>query len=61
MCHHVPVRLSAEERQAVGRLSGLLIPAYAMLALVAIAGFALGHAPDRHAVVASVPAVAASR
>lgn len=61
MCHHAPVRLSAEEKQAVRRLSRVLIPACAMLALAVIAGLALGHAPDRHAVVASVPAAAAPR
>jgi hypothetical protein len=32
MCHHVPVRLSAEEKQVVRRLSNVLIPAYAVLA-----------------------------
>lgn len=61
MCHHVLVRLSAEEKQTVRRLSRLLIPAYAGLALAVIAGFVLGQAPDRHELVASVPAVAASR
>jgi hypothetical protein len=61
MCHHVPVRLSAEEKRAVRCLSGVLIPACAMLALAVIAGLALGHTPDRHTVVASVPAAAAPR
>jgi hypothetical protein len=61
MCHHVPVRLSAEEQQAVRRLTGIMIPACALLALAVVAGFALGPAPDRHEVVASVPAVDASR
>ena len=61
MCHHVPVRLSAEEKRVVRRLSNVLIPAYAVLALAVIAGFVLGHAPDRHEILASVPAVAGSR
>jgi len=61
MCHHVPVRLLAEEKQVVRRLSSVLIPAYTALALVVIAGFAFGHAFDRHEIVASVPAVAAPR
>jgi len=61
MCHHVLVRLSAEEKQTVRRLSGILIPAYAALALAVIAGFVLGHAPDRQEIVASVPTIAASR
>jgi hypothetical protein len=61
MCHHVPVRFSAEDKQAARRLSGVLFPAYAVLAVAVIVGFALGHARDRNAVVASAPAVAASR
>jgi hypothetical protein len=60
MCH-VPVRLSAEEHQAVRRLSGVLLPAYAVLALAVIASFALGLGPDRGELVASVPVVAAPR
>jgi hypothetical protein len=60
MCH-VPVRLSAEEQQAVRRLSGVLIPAYAVLALAVIASLALGLGHDRGELVASVPAVATPR
>ncbi len=60
MCH-VPVRLSAEEKQAVRRLSNILVPAYAVLALAVVAGLAIGHAPDRHEVIASVPAGDVSR
>jgi len=57
MCHHIPVMLSAEEKQAVRRLSGFLVPAYAVLALAVIAGVAFTHhAPERQDRFASVPA-----
>jgi hypothetical protein len=45
MCHHVYVRLSAEERKAVTKLSGVLIPAYALALLAMFAFAALSHQP----------------
>jgi hypothetical protein len=61
MCHHLPVTLSAEDKQSVQRLTGMLIPAYAAVALAVIAALAVVHAPRSHELVASVATPAASR
>ena len=45
MCHHVYVRLSAEESKAVKKLSGVLIPAYAVALLALFAVVALTQQP----------------
>jgi hypothetical protein len=37
MCHHVHVTLSAEDKKDVKRLSGVMIPVYASVVLVAVA------------------------
>ena len=44
MCHHGRIRLSAEDRQDVKKLSGIMVPVYAtaMLALIAFAVVAGG-------------------
>jgi hypothetical protein len=43
MCRHVYVRLSAEEKAAVKKLSGTMIPIYAsiLLAMIAVAMIAV--------------------
>ena len=61
MCHHLPVSLSAEDKKAVRRLSGVLIPAYAAVALAVIAALAVVHAPRSNELVASASLPAASR
>ncbi len=61
MCHHVHVTLSAEDRQAVKKLSGIMLPVYASIALAAIAVVAVGSAPPRQGemiATASAPALA---
>jgi hypothetical protein len=57
MCHHVHVRLSAEEKSAVKQLSGLLIPIYAAVVLVVIAVVVAGGGPQQSELIAarSVP------
>jgi hypothetical protein len=55
MCRHVHVALSEEERQAVRKLSGVLIPAYAMVALAIIGLAAFNMAPRSGELVASAP------
>ena len=42
MCHHVHVTLSAEEKAAVRKLSGIMIPVYASILLAMIAVVAVG-------------------
>jgi hypothetical protein len=53
MCHHVHVRLSAEEKSAVQQLSSLLIPVYAAVALAVIAVAAAGSGPQQNELIAS--------
>jgi hypothetical protein len=45
MCHHVYVRLSAEEKKEAQKFSGVLIPVYASIVLAVIAVVALTGAP----------------
>lgn len=54
MCHRLPVTLSAEDKKAAKRLTGVLIPAYAAVGLAVIAAFAVAHAPPSTELVASV-------
>ena len=61
MCHHLPVSLSAEDKKAVTRLSGVLIPAYAAVMLAVIAVLAVAHAPRSDELVASVSMPETSR
>jgi hypothetical protein len=61
MCHHLPVSLSVEDRNAVKRLTRVLIPAYAAVALAVIAAFAVVQTPRSGELVASTAAPAASR
>jgi len=45
MCHAVRVRLPPEEAKQVRRVSGMMIPVYACLALIAVAAVMLSSAP----------------
>lgn len=57
MCHHLPVTLSVEDRKSVRRLTRVLIPAYAAVALAVVAALATVQAPRSGELVASaVPA-----
>jgi hypothetical protein len=61
MCHHLPVTLSAEDRKSVKRLTGMLIPAYAAVALAVIAAVAVAPTLRPGEQVASAAVPAASR
>lgn len=53
MCHHVHVRISAEERQSARRFSGALIPAYASIALALLAAAVIFQPPRQGELVAA--------
>jgi hypothetical protein len=59
MCHHVYVKLSAEEKKEAKRLSGFLVPVYASIVLAVIAIVAASSAPQQGDQIASrtLPAV----
>jgi hypothetical protein len=61
MCHYLPVNLSAEDKKSVKRLTGVLIPAYAAVALAVIAAIVVVPAPRSGGLVASAALPAASR
>ena len=56
MCHHVYVKLSAEEKKEAKKLSGILIPVYASIVLAVIAVVALSGAPRQGEQMASTTA-----
>jgi hypothetical protein len=61
MCHSVRVKLSASERKQAVRLTGILLPVYASLALAILAGVYVTHSTrDGNMVAAAsdVPAAA---
>jgi len=60
MCHHVHVTLSAEEKQDVKKLAGIMIPVYASIVLAAIAVVVFTGSPQKNELIAatSVPASA---
>jgi hypothetical protein len=58
MCHHIHVRLSAEDKAAVKTMSAWMIPAYAMAVLAVIALVAVTGAPRPGELVASASAPA---
>jgi len=60
MCHHVHVVLSAEDKKHVKKLSGILIPVYALIALALVAAVAFTGTPQKGELIAaaSVPASA---
>ena len=53
MCHHVHIRLSAEDKAAVKQVWGWLAPVYALAVLALIAGVAVSNAPRNGELVAS--------
>jgi hypothetical protein len=60
MCHHVHIKLNAEEKSGVKRISGLLIPVYAAVVLAVIAAAAAaGGGPRQTELIAarSIPAI----
>jgi hypothetical protein len=62
MCHAVRVRLSPAEKNEVRKLSGVLIPIYASVALVLFAVMALTHIPrSDEAIAVAKNATAASQ
>ena len=62
MCHAVRVRLSPAEKKEVRKLSGVMIPIYASVALVLFAVMVLTHVPrsDEAIAVAKNGAAASS-
>ena len=56
MCHHVYVKLSAEEKKEAKKLSGILIPVYASIVLAVVAVVALSGASRQGEQVASTTA-----
>lgn len=63
MCHHAHahVTLSAEDKQAAKKLSGLMIPVYASVVLAAIAVLALSGVPRQGEQVAAASIAATAR
>jgi hypothetical protein len=61
MCHHVHVKLSAEDKAAVKKISSWMIPVYATAVLAVIAVAAAIGGPRNGEVVASVSAPAPAR
>lgn len=61
MCHHIHVRLTAEERQDARKLAGIMIPIYASVVLAVIAVVAVTSAPRQNEMLAQASAPAAQR
>ena len=55
MCHHVHVTLSAEDKAAARKMTGVMIPAYAavLLAIVAVVSVTAPRSNERIASVAT--------
>jgi hypothetical protein len=60
MCHSVRVKLSPEERAYAKRLTGVMIPVYAVAVLAIIALMAMAGGPRSGDLVASASAPAAA-
>jgi len=45
MCHHVPVKLTPSDEQAVGKMYGIMVPVFASIVLLVVAVVAVGHQP----------------
>jgi hypothetical protein len=60
MCHSVRVKLSPEERAYAKRLTGFMIPAYAVVVLAIIALVAVTGGPHSGELVASASAPAST-
>ena len=61
MCHRVYVTLSAEDKKEVKKLSGVMIPVYAVIMLALITVVAVSGASRQGELVASTAAPAATR
>ena len=61
MCHRVHVMLSAEDKQDVKKLSGIMIPVYASIVLALIAVVAVSGSSPQGELVASTTVHAATR
>jgi len=63
MCHHahVHVTLSAEDKTAAKKLSGIMIPVYASIVLAVIAVVAVSGAPRQGEQIATTSVPAATR
>ena len=61
MCHSVRVKLSPEERAYARRLTGFMIPAYAVAVLAIIALVAVTNGPRSGDLVAQASAPAAAQ
>ena len=61
MCHHVHVTLSAEERQDVKKLAGIMIPVYASIVLAMIAVVTVTGSRPQGEQIVSTSAPAATR
>jgi len=61
MCHRGRVMLSAEEKEEVKKLSGIMIPVYASVMLVLIAVVAITSGSRQGELVASTVAPATAR
>ncbi len=62
MCHHVHVHvtLSAEDKQDVKKLAGIMIPVYASIVLAMIAVAAVASSPRQSELVASAGAASSA-
>ena len=61
MCHRVHVMLSAEDKKDVKKVSGILIPLYATVLLVAIAVVAIVGSPRQGELIAAAAVPASAR
>ncbi|MGB8896004.1 MAG: hypothetical protein WA322_13275 [Pseudolabrys sp.] len=61
MCHRVYVKLSAEDKQDVKKLSGIMIPVYASIMLALIAVVAVTGSSPQGELVASTATPATTR
>jgi hypothetical protein len=57
MCHHVRVTLSAEDKQHVKKLSGMVVPVYASILLALLALLAVTGSPPQSELIASATTV----
>ncbi len=59
MCHHVYVRLSADEKAAARKMAGFMIPVYASIVLAVIAVVAVTGTPRQGEQIAATAVPAA--
>ena len=61
MCHHGRIRLSAEDREDVRKLSGIMLPIYATAMVALLAFIVVTSGPRQGELVASTTAPASTR